>query len=65
MAPRANKITTGYSFLRPRPLILDEGSPNHMGKRELVGEGETNVQYRMAKNFTCMWGLEGVPTFLD
>ena len=19
----------------------------------------------MAKNFTCMWGLEGVPTFLD
>ena len=35
--------------------------PDTRGKQELVGEGET----KMSENFTCMWGLEGFPTFVD
>ena len=39
--------------------------PITCGKRELVGEGETkNFLYRMAQNFTCMWGSESFPTLV-
>ena len=62
MAPRANKITTGFSFLRPWPLIL---GLDHMREEGVSRRGgHKSVWYRMAKNFTCMWGLESFPTTL-
>ena len=65
MAPRANKITTGYSFLRLGPSFLVQGSPDHMGKRELDGEGETKMSnIGWPKTSPACGGWRASPLFL-
>ena len=65
MAPRANKIITRFSFLRLGPSFLLEDGPDHMREEGVSRRrGNIKVRYRMAQNFTCMWGLESFPTFV-
>ena len=41
------------------------GCPDHMREEGVSRRrGYKNVWYRMAQNFTCMWGLESFPTFV-
>ena len=64
MAPRANKITTRFFFFGLGPSFL-VGCPDHMREEGVSRRrGYKNVWYRMAQNFTCMWGLESFPTTL-
>ena len=59
------KLLLGFLFFGLGPSFLLEGGPDHMREEGVSRRrGNKSVWYRLAKNFTCMWGLESFPTTL-
>ena len=59
------KLLLGIHFFGLGPSFLMQGSPDHMGKRELVGEGETKMSnIGWPKTSPACGGWRASPLFL-